>query len=273
VSGSPSRPAATLPPSPRAERPARPAAGGSRPAARPGPAPRAKGPARPAALVLARAHSSAPVKPGLAPLLGAERRAALQALLIRRAAAWAAAAAPGAAFVAVDGSLDDVAALLPAGVTPFPQEGAAPSAASRQTGMTAFPQQGGAPPEVLAAAVARIGRGPLLIAGTDCVRLGAAHAAAALDDLAAGCDVAIGATLEGGWYLAGLREPRPELLAAAADAWREGGIGPVLGRAADVGAEVGLLRYERLLATPHDAAALLADPLSPAELRAALATA
>ncbi len=139
-------------------------------------------------------------------------------------------------------------------------------------GVTALALQDAEPAAALAAAIARIGRGPLLIAGTDCLRLGAAHAAAALDDLAAGCDVAIGATLEGGWYLAGLREPRAELLAVAPEAWqRKGGIGLVLRRAGELGAEVGMLRHERLLVTPADAAALLADPLLPGELRAALA--
>jgi glycosyltransferase A (GT-A) superfamily protein (DUF2064 family) len=206
----------------------------------------------PAALVIARAASAGAVKPELEPLLGPERRVALQELLIRRAAAWAAAAAPGAAFVAVAGAVADVAALLPPGVTAFAQEGTDQAA-------------------ILAAAIARIGRGPLLIAGTDCARLGVEHARAALDDLAAGCDVAIGATLEGGWYLAGLREPRPELLTVAPEAWqREGGIGLVLKRAGELGAEVGMLRHERLLVTPADAAALLADPLLPDELRAAL---
>jgi uncharacterized protein len=205
-----------------------------------------------AALVIARAPSAAPVKPELEPLLGPERRAALQALLIRRAGEWAAAAAPGAVHVAVEGPLEEVRSLLPAGAAVFPQER-------------------GEPAEVLAAAVARVGRGPLLIAGTDCARLGPAHAAAALDDLAAGCDVAIGATLEGGWYLAGLREPRPELLTVASDAWqRHGGIGLVLERARELDAEVGMLRHERLLVTPADAAALLADPLLPDDLRAAL---
>jgi len=185
-------------------------------------------------------------------MLDADRRTALQALLVRRAAAWAAAAAPGSAFVAVEGSLDDVAALLPPGVN-------------------AFAQEGGEPADVLAAAIARIGRGPLLIAGTGCPRLGADHAAAALGDLAAGSDVVIGATLEGGWYLAGLREPRPDLLTVAPEAWqREGGIALVLRRAAALGAEVGMLRHERLLVTPADAAALLADPLLAPDLRAAL---
>lgn len=207
----------------------------------------------PAALIIARAPSSGAAMPELAPLLDPERRVALQALLIRRAATWAAAAAPGAAFVAVAGSLDHVTPLLPAGVSAFAQDGPEPA-------------------DVLAAAIARIGRGPLLIAGTDCPRLGPAHAAAALGDLAAGCDVAIGATLEGGWYLAGLREPRPELLTVASEAWqREGGITLVLERAAELGAEFGMLRHERLLVTPADAAALLADPLLPADLRAALA--
>ena len=222
----------------------------SRPAA-PGGAPTASSRGA-TALVIARSPSAGPVKPELAPLLDAKRRAALQALLIRRAAAWAAAAAPGTAFAAVEGPLDDVAGLLPGGVT-------------------AFAQEGGEPAAVLAAAIARIGRGPLLIAGTDCPRLGAGHAAAALGDRAAGSDVVIGATLEGGWYLAGLREPRPELLTVAPDAWqREGGIGLVLRRAAELGAEVGMLRHERLLVTPADAAAMLADPLLPADLRAAL---
>jgi len=206
-----------------------------------------------AALVLARAPSARPVKPELQPLLGAGRCAALQALLIRRAAAWAAAAAPGAAFCAVDGAVDEVAALLPPGVIAFAQEGDEPAA-------------------VLAAAVARVGRGPLLIAGTDCTRLGPAHAAAALEDLAAGCDVTIGATLEGGWYLAGLREPRSDLLAVAAEGLqREGGFSLVLRRASELGAELGMLRHERALVTPADAAALLADPLLPPDLRAALA--
>jgi uncharacterized protein len=195
--------------------------------------------AAPAAVVIADAPGDAAVLAGLAPLLAADRRAALQALLIRRAAAWAAAAAPGAAFVAVDG---DVSALLPPGVTAFAGD--------------------------LPAAVARIGRGPLLVARADCPRLGPEHAAAALADLAAGCGVVFGATLDGGWYLAGLREPRPELLTVAQDS--SGGIGPVLRRAHELGAEVGMLRHERVLATPDDAAALLADPLLDLELRAAL---
>ena len=213
----------------------------------------AAGPAA-AALVIAGAPSAPDALAGLAPLLDAGRRAALQALLVRRAAAWAAAAAPGGAAVAVAPAraVAEVAALLPAGVDAFAQEGDGPAA-------------------VLGAAVARAGRGPILIAVPGCARLGPAHATAALDDLAAGCDVVFGSTLEGGWYLAGLREPRPELLTVAPDAWqRAGGIGLVLERARAADASVGMLRHERLVATPGDVASLLADPLLDPELRAAL---
>lgn len=175
-------------------------------------------------------------------MLGPERTAALQALLIARAAAWAGAA--GSAFVAApEPELAAVAALLPAPVTAF-------AAAD------------------LAAAVTHVGRGPLLIAGTACPRLGAAHTAAALDDLASGCDMTFGSTLEGDWYLAGLREPRPELLDVAG--LRTGGIAAVLERARALDAAVGLLRHERVLITPGDAAALVADPLVDAQLRGAL---
>jgi hypothetical protein len=217
-------------------------AGGDERAAAPGDERVAAGGDGPAALVIARAPGDPAALAGIAPLLDSERRAALQAVLVRRAAAWAAAAAaPGAAFVAIarDG---DVGALLPPGVTAFTAD--------------------------LPAAIHRIGRSPLLIARADCPRLGPEHAAGALADLAAGCGLVFGATLGGGWYLAGLREPRPELLTVAQH--RAGGIGPVLQAAHELGAEVGMLRHERVLATPGDAAALLADPLLPQEVRSAL---
>ena len=83
---------------------------------------------------------------------------------------------------------------------------------------------------------------------------------AALADLRAGCDFVFGATLDGGWYLAGLREPRPELLSVAALRERRHRRRRSA-RARELGAEVGMLRHERVLATPRDAAALIADPL------------
>jgi glycosyltransferase A (GT-A) superfamily protein (DUF2064 family) len=119
-----------------------------------------------------------------------------------------------------------------------------------------------------AEAVAHVGRGPLLVARSDCPRLGPEHAAAAVADLRAGCDLSVGATLDGGWYLLGLGEPRDDLLDLAAAA--DGSTGALLARAGGLRAEVGMLRHERALATPGDVAALLADPLVDGELRAAL---
>jgi glycosyltransferase A (GT-A) superfamily protein (DUF2064 family) len=223
----------------------------------------------PAALILARAPSAGAAKPELAPLLDARRRAELHALLIRRAAGWAAEVAPDAAYVAVERPGDERPP--PPDEVGTPRSTRALEAVRRllPPGVTAFAPEGGDPAAGLAAAIAHVGRGPLLIAGTDCPRLGPAHAAAALSDLDAGCDVVVGATLEGGWYLAGLREPRPELIGVAVA--RAGGFERVLRRAAELGAQVGMLRHERLLVAPPDAAALLADPLLPADLRAALA--
>ena len=77
-----------------------------------------------------------------------------------------------------------------------------------------------------------------------------------------------GSTLEGDWYLAGLREPRPELLEVAT--LRTGGIAAALERARAHDAAVGLLRHERVLTTPDDAAALVVDPLVDPALRTAL---
>lgn len=223
----------------------------------------------PAALVLARAPGDPAALPGLAPLLGPERAAALQALLLRRAAAWAASAAPGAAFVAVTPRDAPTTGAAPSGAA-APGEPAPSDAAPGRVAVAALAPAGARVFDArdLADAIAQVGRGPLLVAGTGCPRLGAGHAAAALDDLRAGCDLVFGATLDGGWYLAGLRDPRPELLALAG--LPEGGIGAVLARARELDVEVGMLRHERVLATPDDAAALVADPLVDGALRAAL---
>ena len=131
-----------------------------------------------------------------------------------------------------------------------------------------FAQQGDGPRRCLAAAIARVGRGPLLVAGTDCPRLGAAHAAAALDDLAAGCDVVFGATLEGGWYLAGLREPRPELLTIAPEAWQRARRHRRSCSAARASSapRSACCATSACSLTPGDVAALLADPLLPSRV-------
>jgi glycosyltransferase A (GT-A) superfamily protein (DUF2064 family) len=104
------------------------------------------------------------------------------------------------------------------------------------------------------------GPGPLLLLSALCPRLGAEHVGAALADLGAGCDAVYGPTLDGDWYLAGLAAPRAELLA-----------GSPFAVAREHGLEVGLLRHERALRGPGDVAAFLADPLTPDDVRGALA--
>jgi glycosyltransferase A (GT-A) superfamily protein (DUF2064 family) len=209
-------------------------------------------------LVLADAPLAGACLPALEPRLGAEGCARLQAVLIRRAVEWAAAVAPGRAYVAVTPAeaRGDVAPLLPPGTELIGQRGSEPA-------------------ERLVAAVgdafARAGGGPLLVAGTAVPRLGEGHAAAALADLAAGCDATFGPSLHGGFYLAGLAAPHDDIFAVATEAWS----GPqlltaVIARAHELGLELGLLRYERELSEPLDVQAVLADPLAPRDVVAAL---
>jgi glycosyltransferase A (GT-A) superfamily protein (DUF2064 family) len=170
---------------------------------------------------------------GLEPVLGVERCARLEEVMLARTLAWARAAAGGRVMVSEPG--EDV-------------RSAAESAA------------------------AHFGAGPLLIVAPQVPRLGEGHAAAALLDLREGADAAYGPLQSGGWYLAALREVRAELLPDLS-APEDGTplLVRTLGDAAGLGLEVGLLRMERGLETPADAWALLADPLLPAEVRAVLA--
>jgi uncharacterized protein len=206
-----------------------------------------------AAVVLARAPTADGVLDGLAEVVDPTARARLQSALVRRAAAWAAQVAGEHAVVAVEPPelAGDVEDLLAGAVPAVPQRGA-----DRGTRIAAAVQE----------AFDRWG-GPVLIAGTDVPRLAADHAAAALADLDAGGDAAFGPSMDGGWYLAALAEPRVELFTLAAEVWD----GPVvMARTLEVaqrlGLEMGLLRMERALRTPADLAALRADPLSPAEV-------
>jgi uncharacterized protein len=210
---------------------------------------------------MARAPRPGACKTELESLLGPEGCARLQAVLIRRAADWAAAVAPGRAFVAYDppDALEEMLALVPPGTDLLAQED-------------------GHPGERLAAAVERAfalgGGGPVLVSGTDVPRLSPGHAAAALADLEAGCDATFGPALSGGWYLAGLAAPRPELFALGEEA-RDGPtlLARTLEIAREHSLELGLLRYERALERPLDARAVLADPLAPADVVAALRSA
>ena len=89
-------------------------------------------------------------------------------------------------------------------------------------------------------------------------------ARAALDDLAAGCDLALGAAHDARPYILAVPRPDPELLALAERAL-DGG---VLGAFAEGGITLGMLRHERRLASAGDARALAIDPLAPPELAA-----
>jgi glycosyltransferase A (GT-A) superfamily protein (DUF2064 family) len=110
----------------------------------------------------------------------------------------------------------------------------------------------------------------LLIVWPDLPRLRPDHAAAALDDLRAGCDVVLGPAVDGGLYLVGIARPLPELFALPERAWRNDAMGVALTAIRDVGFEVGILRAERALHRPADVRAALADPLLPAEVGAIL---
>lgn len=207
------------------------------------------------ALLLARTPAAAG-KTRLEPLLGPAGCARLQAALVARAARWAQAAAPGAAFLSYTADPGPLRALIP-------------------EGMRLFPQVDGHLGERILAATAHVfslAGGPLLLIGSDVVALAPGHARAALADLdAGGCDVTIGPATDGGYYLLGLRRPRPELFALPAEAWG----GPevfrlTLDAAFAAGLRVGLLRAERDLDEPADVRALLADPLTPDDVRAAL---
>ena len=130
--------------------------------------------------------------------------------------------------------------------------------------------------EGLADAVERVfdeaGGGPVLVVWPVLPRWRPAHAAAVLDDLAAGCDASVAPVFDGGLYLLALARVIPALLSLPDDAWDSPDvIGLVLAPINEAQAPVGLVRPERALRRPADVRAALADPLLDAELRSLLA--
>jgi glycosyltransferase A (GT-A) superfamily protein (DUF2064 family) len=196
----------------------------------------------------------ATTKPQLEPLLGADGCARLQRALIARAAGWAARTGELHVAYAPADARDEVGALVP-------------------DGAALLEQAGGHPGERMAHAFAQVSErhgGPVIVVGTDQPALGAGHARAAADDLRAGVDVTLGPATAGGYYLLGARRFDPALFAIEADAWG----GPrvmelTLRSIVDAGLSMGWLRSERDLLAPADAAALLADPCAPSDIRAA----
>jgi hypothetical protein len=108
--------------------------------------------------------------------------------------------------------------------------------------------------------------GPLLLAAPDVPALSAALARAALEDIAAGCDVVVGASHDARPYLVGVRRPEPELIEIAGETFGGG----LLVAFAQRGGVLGMLRSERRLSSAEDARALALDPLAPPDLRAIL---
>src|ERR1039458_7314443 len=122
---------------------------------------------QPAVVIMARAPRTGTVRRALEPMLGPARCAALQAMLMQRAAAWASEVAPGAVHAAFEpaDSGPELRALLGMEVFLFPQNGE--GIAGR-----------------LADATTRVfghSDGPMLIVWPELARWRAEHATSALD--------------------------------------------------------------------------------------------
>jgi|SRR5579859_387351 len=213
--------------------------------------------AGPAVLIMAKAPRPGTVKTRLHPVLGPAGCAVLAERLLRHTVSVAQAAGGAAVFVAVEppDALDEVASLIPAGVRLLPQRGA-------QLG------------ERLAAAAGEVfasGHGPVVVIGTDAPTLTASRLVQAFGDLERGRGVVFGPACDGGYYLAGLNRPAPALFALDPDVWGgERVLSASLAAARRAGLDPGLLPALRDLDTPADARALLADPLLPPAIAAAL---
>jgi glycosyltransferase A (GT-A) superfamily protein (DUF2064 family) len=197
--------------------------------------------------------------PGLEPILGVDRCAALQVALIERVLAWAREVSPEPVQVAHDqpDAADELRAIIGTGATLHPQSGQ--GIAARLAGATArlFAQ----------------GAGPLLIVWPDLLRWRGDHATGALEDLQHGCDLSLGPVFDGGLYLLAIARPLPELFGLPEQTWENPDAMMVaLAAAQHAGLEIGILRSERALHRPADLRAAFADPLLAPELRSIIGT-
>jgi uncharacterized protein len=206
--------------------------------------------ATPAVLVMARAPRRGNVRRALEPLLGVDGCLALHVALIAGTGGWAAEVAPEAVYVAHDppDGGPDLRPLFSPRATLFPQNGEGIAARVSDAAARVFTQ----------------GERPLLIVWPDLPRLRPEHAAAALEDLEAGCDVVLGPVVDGGLYLIGIAHPVPKLFALPEQSWRGRDVMMIaLSAVREAGLELGILRAERALHRPADVRAALADPLLP----------
>jgi glycosyltransferase A (GT-A) superfamily protein (DUF2064 family) len=190
--------------------------------------------AAPAVVVMAGA---ARARPELRELLGAQRAADVQRVLLERAMEWAGALSAGRAIAAHDDeSLADAVRRAFAG---------ADAGAEGSAVVVVWPVLPTWRPE---------------------------HADAVLDDLAAGCQVSVAPVFDAGLYLLVMARMIPAVLGLPEETWDSpNAIGLVLAPVSEAGADVGLVRPERALRRPADVDAALADPLLDGELRALLA--
>ncbi len=208
------------------------------------------------ALVMAKAPRPGSVKTRLEPLLGPEGCVALQAELIAVASRWAAAVAPGRAYVACG------------------PDAAGPAEVGRHAspGVELFADGEGDLGDRLATATTRVlavHPEPLLVVGTDMPLLRAEDAVAAEEALRAGAGAVFGPALDGGYWLVGLNRPAPALFELGEDWGGPRVLARSLAAAAELGLGTELLAARRDLDDPDDAAALLAEhdlPESVAEL-------
>jgi len=221
------------------------------------PRPDPKASESPAVLIMARAPRRGEVRRALEPLIGADGCVALQAALIGGTVGWARTLSPRAIHLAHD-----------------PPDAGPELRGLAGEDVSVFPQNGEGIAGRLADAAARVyarGPGPLVIVWPDLPQLRAAHAAAALEDLQAGCDVVFGPVFDGGFYLIAISRPMPKLFALPEHVWRDtDAMGLAMATARDFGLEVGILRAERALHRPADVRAALADPTLPPDVARAL---
>ncbi len=198
-------------------------------------------------VVMAEAPRAGAVKRRLEPLLGPDGCARLQGALIEAATSWAAEAAPGAAYLAYRGS----------------REALEPHLAD---GVAAFPATAGDPGDRLAGATAHVFRErsqPLLVVGTDMPVLRRAHAREAEAVLRGGADMVFGPGPDGGYWIAGLARPAPDVFDLGGDWDGAAVLERTLQRCETTGLRVELLGMERDLDDAADVRALADHPALP----------